>query len=372
LRLINDIKFDLPTSNTTEVTLIGTGGYGESCIVHIGENNWIIVDSCINPITNESLPLKYLQELEVDISNNVKLIICTHWHDDHIKGIYQLYEKCESAKFCVADTIDLRNFLYLVTLDYTKYTGSKISNSSTIEFNKCIDLLRKRNAVLKQASKNKILINEPYEKHTSTVISLSPSDYAKQRFSEEVSILITQFGENKKIVTSDPNSNSVALFIKLGTHRVILGADLEVNKNEKEGWLDILNSHENVFDKKSTLFKISHHGSENGYHERIWIELLENNTVAKLTPYNRGYGLPTIEMLTTYNKNTTNLFITSPMISSKKPKKRDRQTEKIISFFNNSLREIKYDIGIIRSRASFTNEEDWKTELFGNALKCQL
>jgi hypothetical protein len=262
------------------------------------------------------------------------------------------------------NTLDLKKFLYLVGLDYTKYTG-KISNSSTSEFNKCVDIARSRKAVVKKASKNTILHTEPVD--VATVISLSPSDFAIARFDNEVSTLISEFGENKKIVTSDPNSNSVVLLLKLGIHRVILGADLEVKENNQEGWLNILDQHEDIFDKKSTFFKISHHGSENGYHERIWDELLDHATVAGLTPYNRGYGLPEIEMLKVYSNHTDYLYITSPVISSRKAKKRDNQTEKIISFFNSSLREIKFDLGLIRSRISLNKIEDWDTNLFGNA-----
>ena len=42
--------YDLPGAHTAEITLIGTGGgYGESCVVHYGENNWAVIDSCVDP-----------------------------------------------------------------------------------------------------------------------------------------------------------------------------------------------------------------------------------------------------------------------------------------------------------------------------------
>lgn len=367
--LINGVSFEAPDSDIAEVTLIGTGGYGESCVVHLGNNSWIVVDSCIEPGSNKSLPLQYLEELNVDVTTQVRLIVCTHWHDDHIKGISELYEKCEAAKFCVADTLDLKKFLYLVKLDYTKHAG-KVSNSSTVEFNKCVDLANSRNgAVIKRASKNKVLHTERFDNFISQIISLSPSDFAKGRFDNEISSLINDFGENKKVVASDPNSNSVVILLNIGNHSAILGADLEVKDNDDEGWLNILNKHEEIFEKKSTLFKISHHGSANGYHEKIWADLLEKNAVAGLTPYNRGYGLPEAEMLQVYESHTENLYITSPVISPKKPKKREKQLEKLISFFNSSLREIKFQVGVIRSRTPIEKNEEWQTDLFGNALK---
>lgn len=39
--------------NLFRVSLIGTGGgYGESVVVQLGLNNWIVVDSCIDPVTS--------------------------------------------------------------------------------------------------------------------------------------------------------------------------------------------------------------------------------------------------------------------------------------------------------------------------------
>lgn len=103
---------DKPNNWIGEVTLIGTGGgYGESILVHLGFNNWIVIDSCVNPNTNESLPLWYLESIGVDVSKDVKLIICTHWHDDHIIGISTLLKKCLNAKFCMSKASDTKKFL---------------------------------------------------------------------------------------------------------------------------------------------------------------------------------------------------------------------------------------------------------------------
>ena len=69
--------------NYFRVSLIGTGGYGESVVVQMGAHNWMVVDSCMDPMTKESLPLQYLKSLHVDIASDVKLIVCSHWHNDH-------------------------------------------------------------------------------------------------------------------------------------------------------------------------------------------------------------------------------------------------------------------------------------------------
>ncbi len=56
------MPFNIPNFNIAEITLIGTGGgYGESIVVHVGNNEWIVVDSCQDPFTKDSLPLLFLK-----------------------------------------------------------------------------------------------------------------------------------------------------------------------------------------------------------------------------------------------------------------------------------------------------------------------
>jgi glyoxylase-like metal-dependent hydrolase (beta-lactamase superfamily II) len=140
LGIIPHHTFDKPQSTIAELTVIGSGGYGESCVIHLGNDEWIVVDSCYDPKLGNCLPLLYLKEIGVDVKNSVKAVVCTHWHDDHIKGISQLYAEAENSIFCIADVIDLKKFLRLVRLDFTKYKGKTISNASTVEFNKCVDI----------------------------------------------------------------------------------------------------------------------------------------------------------------------------------------------------------------------------------------
>src|SRR5665213_2669888 len=110
--------YDLPNANTAEITLIGTGGgYGESCIIHYGDNCWAVVDSCQNPTTKECLPLSYLKQIGVDVARDVKVIICTHWHNDHILGISDLFNECENSFFSFSRANDWPKFLKWVSLD---------------------------------------------------------------------------------------------------------------------------------------------------------------------------------------------------------------------------------------------------------------
>lgn len=364
------MPFDLPEPNIVEITLIGTGGgYGESVVVHLGNNAWIVVDSCQNPNTRESLPLLYLKKIGVNIENDLKLIICTHWHDDHLLGLSQLLNEAKNANFCFTEATDKKKFLQLIELDYEKL-NKEASNSSTVEFGACLEIIRsrkKRRVVLAKENTTLLAVNSA-PNIRSEVIALSPSDQTILNFGSEISSLITEFGESrKKIIIRTPNEKSIAIFLKLGVHRSILGSDLEVSPNDKEGWLNILDNN-TVIDMKSSLFKIPHHGSENGYHVRIWNELLEPNPVAKLTPWNKNNRLPTAEMLQLYSNHTNNLYMTAPVISAK-PKKRDKSIEKIINSLKCKIHEVKYDEGIIQARNDLSKIQKWEIEILKGAIK---
>ena len=151
--------FTLPSEGDVEVTLIGTGGgYGESIVVKIGTSDWLVIDSCINPNDGGiSLPLDYLTKIGVDLSTEVKLIVCTHWHEDHIRGMSNLLEKCSSAKFCISDVTDMEKFLRFVSFDKKK--SERNSSSSTKEFESCLEISRKsqQKGRIKRASVDKVI-----------------------------------------------------------------------------------------------------------------------------------------------------------------------------------------------------------------------
>lgn len=365
-----------PKKEESEITLIGTGGgYGECVIIKGGENNWIVVDSCINPKTKKSLPIEYLEEVGVNIKNDVKLIICTHWHDDHIKGLADLLDIADNAKFCFAKATDGEKFLLFVSLDYKK--ASKSSNSTTLEFNRCIEIAKDKKRQLVSAVCDKPLFRDNFSVNKFEVIALSPSDQTLNDFDTEISKLITDFGEhsNKQIVINTPNDKSIAILIKLGEEIVILGSDLEATENPQKGWLHVINHSIEIgtlraINKKSTLFKIPHHGSENGYHDDIWHILLNDKPISKITPWNKNKKLPQAEMITKYKGMTDKLYITSNRFFGK-PKKReslDKSIEKFIKAERPSLEEVKFHLGIVRSRIDHSNDSPtWNTELFGAA-----
>ena len=85
-------------------------GYGEGVLVHAGGGEWLVVDSCLGA-DGEPAALNYLRGLDVDPSTTVKMVVATHWHDDHIRGMARLVAACPSARFCCASALKTDEFL---------------------------------------------------------------------------------------------------------------------------------------------------------------------------------------------------------------------------------------------------------------------
>jgi hypothetical protein len=77
-------------------------------------------------------------------------------------------------------------------------------------------------------------------------------------------------------------------------------------------------------------------------------------------------------MLNKYHKLSQDLFITSSIVVSGKPKKRDHSITKTIKQFNSSVMEIRYKYGVVSSYIDITDmNANWNTELSGTAIKIQ-
>lgn len=357
--------------NQFEVYLIGTGNYGESVVINLGMNNWIVIDSCVTPIEKEILPLSFLKSKGVNIEQDVKLIICTHWHDDHIKGISKILEECKSAKFSMAMATDKTKFLQFISYDYSKYKNEATA-VSTEEINKCLEIINKEERGCILAAQDKQLFYSKSENYKCNVFSLSPSDEVLKDYATELSSMISEISSNRKIVNQSPNDKCVVLLVSVNNHSILLGADLEVTSNNKKGWICIIeNSLSIKSNPKASLFKIPHHGSETGYHKKIFEELLSDNCIAEMTSCHIG-NLPQKEMIKKFFLHTDNLYITSlpKALRSTTPKKRPFSNTQDIKHFNPNIIELPYLYGIVSAYINYKDSNDtWHVSTEGNALK---
>src|SRR5258708_29371462 len=102
-------RYSPPGASEVEVSVFGTG-FGESIVVHLGENSWIVVDSCRSPTTRLPVPLEYLTRMGVNLAEHIALIVATHWDDDHIDGLAELFVEAKSAVFACPASLTAPEF----------------------------------------------------------------------------------------------------------------------------------------------------------------------------------------------------------------------------------------------------------------------
>lgn len=346
---------DPPGQYDLEISLLGGGnGYGESVLVHLGDHVWIVIDSLIDPKNKKNLPLAYLDSIGVDPAESVKLIVASHWHKDHIAGLADIVSTCSEAQFYSSVARENSMFLTLVSLE------EQLPNSSysgVQEFKRILDHMTQSQRTPKNAIEDRLLLE--YQRSDGVICevwALSPSDDTLRHYEETIGSLITDARAGKGITAkaSASNHTSVVLLIKVGETHVLLGADLEVTPGHpSRGWHAVMASSKCPKVNEVEVFKIPHHGSENGYHPDVWDRaLLKDKPHVALTSYARGNKLPEPKEVKRILDHSEKAFITSSphIIVRQGGKKRNQKAMSAIRGTGMNLREIKFHYGQIRLR----------------------
>lgn len=332
-------------------------GYGESLVLHIGGGNWIIIDSCIDS-AGHSRALKYLDSISVNPYNAVKLIVVTHWHDDHIRGMTELVEVCSSARFCCAATLCNQEFLSAIEALERRHLS--VSGSGVREIHSVFSQLETRESQPTFALANRLIYNQD----NCEIWSLSPDDVAYQNFLRSVGNLFPGEGEGKnRIRPVSPNDNAVVLMVRVDNIVLLLGSDLE-----KHGWIRILqNQAQPTF--KASAFKVPHHGSKNAHETNVWKQLLEPTPFAILTPWRRGGGmLPTKQDAQRILLETEYAYISAKHdLLARSAVHRSRTISRTIRESGVRLRQRAMSSGAIRLRRPIRSQMRWEVETFGSA-----
>ena len=341
-----------PDRNAIEVTVFGPG-YGECIILHIGNGNWIIVDSCLND-KSSPVALDYLRNLGLNPAEVVRLIVATHWHDDHIKGIGKLVEICDGADFCCASVLCTKELLAMVGA----VSGRPMSQSGSglQELYTVMSLLAERRSNPKHALANRRI----FYTDNCEIWSLSPFDRDYTTFLRKLDSLIPKESETKRRISSlTPNRVSVVLLFKIDDTAILLGSDLE-----GRGWLEILDSQERPR-AKASVFKVPHHGSQNSHQDRVWNEMLDRSPVAVVTPWRRGsQSLPKPSDVRRVLSYTPKAYATATVEDSVRRSLRRRgMVGRTIRESGIEIRRLNVTAGMIRLRKQIGSESDWGIEL---------
>lgn len=345
-----------PGKNEFELTLLGPG-YGESVVLHVGGGVWVIVDSCVD---TDGTPqaLRYLESIDVNAAETVGLIVATHWHDDHIRGISKLVEVCNRATFCCASVLLCKEFLTAVgALEGRPPSGR---GSGLKEVHSVFSRLARVASIPKLAIANRTV----FVTGGCEIRALSPDDADFINFLRTIGSLLSGPGKARiRIPSLSPNDVAVALRVKVEDVAVLLGSDLE-----KRGWTAVL---ENVapMEVKASAFKVPHHGSEDAHEPGVWKQMLELDPYAVLTPWRRGNRtLPIQRDVNRILSRTPNAYATATIGSStRSPVKRARTVGRTIRESGIQLRRLVMSPGFVRLRCPLASGPRWKIETFGSA-----
>jgi Metallo-beta-lactamase superfamily len=320
--------------------------------MHLGADNWIVVDSCLDSGTGEPASLKLLNEYGVGFDRVVR-VIATHWHDDHIRGMARQLRAFPNARFCTSSALTRDEFVSSI-LKYNSRHGI-VAGSGASELCEVLEILRTRQGATTpmRATPNRCVYELPgaqsgHGAHC-TVTTLSPSDKQFQKF-------LGALGEmapiprvaKRRIGDQDQNDLSVALLVSAGPQSILLGADLKETGDVELGWSAVLQIG-GLPKRTGRIFKIPHHGSANGNCDDVWEQLLVENPVAILTPWNKNKGLPTAADIQRLKAQTHAGFITSAKRLRSAPA-RPYSVEKQIRETVGTLRAVQNATGYVTAR----------------------
>lgn len=346
-----------PDKGEFEFTLLGPG-YGESIVLHVGEGVWILVDSCVG---TDGTPraLQYLESIGVDPADAVSLIVATHWHDDHIRGIANLVEVCTRATFCCASVLCKKEFLTVAQA--LERRRPSFTSSGLREIHNVISRLAQTGSSPKLALADRRL----FVQGKCEIWSLSPSDRAFQGFLRSISGLVIDGGGRGETRLPDlsPNKVAIALWVRVDDVTVLLGSDLE-----KPGWIEIRQSQERPT-AKASVFKIPHHGSESAYAPEVWENWLDSDPTAVLTPWRRGgRAVPNQHEVGLILSRTTKAYATARSSSSRRGlADRSSAVTRTIRESGVKLRQLAMSPGAVRLRYQLRSRTQLSVETFGAA-----
>jgi hypothetical protein len=358
-----------PDTDCVEVSLFGPG-YGECIVVHLGFNDWLVVDSCIEPDSGEPVALVYLNALGVDFSR-IALVAASHWDDDHIRGISEVFRQATNAQFVCSSVMTSQEFQAVLSRWRPKSTipgGSGID-----EFDRVTDILANRAADTKYPTPERAhagsILWERQQPIPAEVRALSPSHAADiAAIAELAGLRDSDLGEWRRLPCIEGNHTSVVMSVRVRTTSVLLGADLQVRADRNLGWYAVVDG--NKSNTRHEVYKVPHHGSANADDDEIWDRLLIKDPLTLLTPFCRaGVLLPTCDDAERILARSTRSYLTAPA-TKKRYRARDYVVQKTIDEVALESYAIPNGFGHVRLRKKL-NDNDWDVRYSGSALRLE-
>lgn len=349
---------DAPAKDVVELVIFGPG-YGEAIAVHVGDENWLLVDSCLSPSSKLPASIEYLNVVGVPLTN-VHTIVASHWHDDHVKGLAHMVKSCPNATLYISGVFDNKEAKAFLSAFGGKAVSTHTAGAKEL-FN-AISVSPKSPCL----TNHRTLIWEgKVHGKAMRAVAFSPTPKAGTHSIAHMAQYLPKINDPiKHVVELKPNLEAIVININLGDDSILLGSDLEDHGNL--GWTSIVGDSWCLSNQVASLYKISHHGSSTGDHPDIWKKLLKNSPTACLTPFiNGSVRLPNADDLKRIVSNAKLAYTSSngtkrPQIDSNLLKRMAQMAKKVAP--------ISTGFGAIRFRRNI-NEKDWNVELFGQATQ---
>lgn len=293
----------------------------------------------------------------MDFSTAINIIVVTHWHDDHIRGISQVLNAATKAKFvCSSKDNDLAFFKAIATARHTD-----LPESGADEFSDVLRILRERRLQGQRiesvgpvwASEGMILHRSDSQASGAIqIMALSPSHATQALGLHELATFIASRAQpQRRAVALSANQRSIAIWISTGGGSVLLGGDLEQSANPAVGWEAVVDSSVRP-PGLACVFKVPHHGSEGADNPRVWAEMLEEAPIALVAPYSSAAKpLPSASDIKRLCGRTGRAYCTAPP-EGWKPPRRESAVEKKIREVARAFRIVSRETGHIRVRFS--------------------
>lgn len=365
-----ELPRDRPSDREVEVSLIGPG-YGECVVIHLGSNRWMVVDSCLDKATGRAAALVHLENMGIDPGRHVDLVVCTHWHDDHIRGMSAILSACPDAVFFCSGALRESAFLELVALgeNHRGSHGGGLKEFARIFQQVKIRRARLEPAPLKTCHAGSVLLDQGDLGRKVRIESLSPSELDHQRMAgvfaeKKTELLAADFRQT--VPSLHPNLGSIVLRVQVGDRRILLGADMEHRKSPHSGWNAILETSEPG--SEADFYKIAHHGSATGDMPEIWSRLLVPDCPAALAPNQRlTKPLPKASDVGRILSRTPIAFASAP--SHLKKKRLEQPAERLLRAKGIEVYEVPSSQGTVVARAMMDEAAPWEVTTLGRAFR---
>jgi Metallo-beta-lactamase superfamily len=272
------IEAGQPAYDEIEVTLLGRG-VGESCVVHYGNGQWMVVDTFLAPDPSRGRQTRpaaeiYLDQLGVG-RDAVKHLVLTHFDSDHYLGIDSLHDQYTSARFWITGALKEDQFrqAYAKIEPRGDALGRAMRRASVRRIAPDVMGLAKLHAGTDVIDSSSVRIR-----------ALSPSEAAVQASCEEMADLLPgEVSAIRRQLKSD-NRSSVALHVTAFGVVALLSGDVE-NGPHRFGWSAVLNEPRHQHLSRAQIVKIPHHGSAGADAAAMWDRLVEPGAPMLVAPF---------------------------------------------------------------------------------------